>query len=376
MSLIKIFLVLIFILFPLGQLERLPLANPQIGLYGHDLVIMLVLGIWFWGKIKLGKFGKLVKLEKAILVFWLMALISFLLNVPSGKPRETIIALLYLLRWVAYAGLYFVVKEQKFKGLMFKGLIGAGVAAAILGLLQYFFYPDIRPLTVYGWDPHYYRVVGTYLEPGFAGLIFVLTIILIITRNWANWSNWAYWALLALCYSAFALTYSRSSYLAYLAGMGLIAYFKKSVKFFLVILGIFIFTLLVLPRPGGEGVKLERQASILSRFQSWQQGFSVFEKKPIFGVGFNFYRSAAGNAAFSHAGAGADNSFIFVLATTGIIGLFFYMRLFLKIIKNKAVSLPILASLMVLIVHSLFNNSLFYPWAMIWFWFLLASYGA
>ncbi len=381
----RLLLILLFFLFPFGQLTRISPVNSQIGCYFHDVIIVLILASWFIKKIKSGKLPKCGRIEKAIFAFWLTALISFLLNCPQRRLGEILIASFYLLRWGSYAGLYWVIKETAgLKEKVFKWLIGAGTAAAALGLIQYFIFPDLRLLTAAGWDPHLYRVVGTYLEPGFAGLIFVLTIILIINQlafinaDKEKKIKKFLWLLLAICYLAMALTYSRSAYLAYILGMTTIAIFKKSLKFFLLVISVFLLTLFLLPRPAGEGVNLTRQVSFWSRWQSWQQGFLIFRQKPIFGVGFNFYRYAAGNRSFSHAGAGTDNSFIFVLATTGILGLVFYSRLLLVIIKDKfltatSFSLAIGASLVALISHSLFNNSLFYAWVMIWFWIMIAT---
>lgn len=385
---IKFLFTLLLLLFPLGQLERIPLPNPQIGLYAHDLVIVALLVCWFGKKILLRErliVGKVGRVGKGILAFFTVAFISFLLNSFKRIPGEIFIAGLYLLRWISYATLHFVIREmrlvQLFNCSIVQLLVGVGFIAAFFGLGQYIFYPDIRPLTVYEWDPHYYRVVGTFLEPGFAGLIFVLTMILLFLRHWSNKSNRINWLPLAICYLAFALTYSRSAYFAYLIGMGIIAYFKKSWKFFVAVLLIFILTLAVLPRPYGEGVKLERQASVWARFRNWQQAFVIFKKNPVLGVGFNFYRYAARDYGFldkagwqySHAGAGADNSFLFVLATCGIVGLISFLYMIFNIFQKSKIL--IFATLGAILVHSLFNNSLFYPWIMIWLWILLDSHG-
>ncbi len=373
-------------LFPFGQLERIPLSNPQIGLYFHDLVIGLILAHWIAKKI-LNKQGLKLKIKgKAILTFWLAAFISFALGSFKRSSEEIFIAGLYLLRWGAYAGLYFVAREFKglkgLRSLIAKGLVGVGFTAAVLGLLQYVFYPDIRPLTVFDWDPHYYRVVATFLEPGFAGLIYVLGMVLLICQAWSKKIKRkpiTHYSLLITYYLAFSLTYSRSSYLAYLIAMAVVAWFKKSWKFFLAVILIFIFTLVVLPRPGGEGVKLERQASILSRFESWKQALITTKEKPLIGVGFNFYRYAARDHGFlnkaswqySHAGAGVDNSFLFVLSTTGIFGFIFYLLMIFRILRENRENLPVIASTIAVIIHSFFNNSFFYPWVMIWFWLVL-----
>ncbi|GAI81903.1 unnamed protein product, partial [marine sediment metagenome] len=137
--------------------------------------------------------------------------------------------------------------------------------------------------------------------------------------------------------------------------------------------------------PGGEGVRLERTATIQSRFGSWQQALIIFRDHPLLGVGFNTYRYAQRNYGFldqekwqtSHAEAGVDSSLLFVLATTGIIGFLVYswlgssvIRLSLSVVNAK-IGLVVLASVAALVCHSFFLNSLFYSWILAWLGIIL-----
>jgi hypothetical protein len=74
-----------------------------------------------------------------------------------------------------------------------------------------------------------------------------------------------------------------------------------------------------------------------------------------------------------------DNSFIFILATTGIPGLLAYLWLLkrqLEISKLYAIRYSAGASfaytLYAVIVHSFFNHTLFYAPVMLWLWLFLA----
>ena len=373
-----------------------------------DVVLAFMVTLWL-GR-KLIKREKIIPppLTKPILLFATCCLLSLLYNSSLLSGREAGVASLYLVRWVVYAGLYFVVYDlihnpkvkissAKLADQISNLLIGTGVAAAVLGLLQYIFIPDTRFLEKYGWDPHLYRVIGTFFDPGFLGAIFVLTLILIVILNWNKQNR----LLIAkqqtlfiakqqtlfifagiIVYLALALTYSRASYLAYLAGMGTIAWFKKSPRFFLAVAAAGIITVFLLPRPGGEGVRLERESTIKYRIINWKQSLTIVQKNPVFGVGFNAYRYAQRRYGFldipewqlSHAGAGADSSLLFILATTGIVGFSAYLWLWWKILRSK--NLIILASALALLVHSSFVNSLLYPWIMGWMWILLGSFSS
>lgn len=166
-KIIDILLLLYFSLFPFGQLVKIPLGIPEVNLYLADVIV----GI-------LGLIGVLWIIRKRMLwppVFKSMALFisaagfSLLVNLPRFQLREIIIASFYLVRLITYFGFYLVLyrfrKQVDFK----RCLIVCGMLLAVFGLGQYLIMPDMTSLTVFGWDPHYYRLVGTFLDPGFTG---------------------------------------------------------------------------------------------------------------------------------------------------------------------------------------------------------------
>jgi O-antigen ligase len=191
--------------------------------------------------------------------------------------------------------------------------------------------------------------------------------------------NYKNFFLMIIVYIVLALTYSRASWLAFFVGMTVIAFYKKSWKLFLFIAGILALTWFLIPQPTGEGGKLTRTYTIQSRFENYQQAVKIFKEKPILGVGFNtlrYYQKKQGflieeNWQTSQAGAGLDNSWLFVLSTSGILGFLGYLWICFKALGKFKKPL-IVASLLALFVHAFFLNSLFYPWVMAWIWILLA----
>lgn len=392
----KIILVLFFAylaLFPFGQLTKLPLQLikvPEIHLYLTDLVVAGLVGCWFgWRLAKREKFV-LPPLTKPILFFILVAGVSLLFNTPLLTDREVVVSGLYLLRWIFYAGLYFVIfdLQKHFNQLKWHSLsrflLMVGVTVAIFGLIQYVLWPDLKPLEILGWDPHYYRVVSTFLDPGFTGIILVLSLILLfLTSEEVDFTTTIRGVFLfVVLYLALALTYSRASYLAYVVGMGVISWMKKMPKLFVGVILLGALTLVILPQPVGEGGKLGRTYSLEARIENWQHALIISRDHPILGIGFNAYRYAQRDYGFleeekwqaSHSGAGADSSLLFVLATTGILGLLGYLGIWGKAVTEtkRADGMIVLASIAALFVHSLFLNSLFYPWVMAWMWILKA----
>ena len=288
-----------------------------------------------------------------------MGIISLINAIWHFLPIQVLGGGTYLLRWLVYAS-FSNVKIQLFKLLP---ILGFGMV--ILGLGQYLLYPDIRNLFPLGWDLHYYRVVGTLLDPGFIGLIFVFTLIYLVLNNFHKFT----WFL---TYLALALTYSRSSYLAFFMAFSWIAFKRKSWKIFAATFCILLSTLFLLPRGSdGEGVKLERTSSVWARADSWKTAWNIFAQNPILGVGFNTYRYAQNASTDSHAGAGTDSSLLLVLATTGIVGFVFYLKYLKYLWRLGTNDLVLSASLIAVFVHSLFLNSQFYPHVMLWIALLL-----
>ncbi|MCJ7804445.1 O-antigen ligase family protein, partial [Patescibacteria group bacterium] len=376
-------------LFPFGQLTKIPLNFldlPEVHLYLTDILVFLLVSSWLiWRLVNKKKKFVLPPLAKPIFLFTILALISLLVNILNFSVEEMIVAGLYLARWVFYAGLYFVLFDLKkeFKWLNWQNgrcfLIIIGSVVGIFGFIQYFLWPNLKALEVLHYDPHFYRVVGTFLDPGFTGLILVFTLLLIVDRWFEEKKKWLI-PLALVIYSALALTYSRASWLVFLLAVLLVSCFKKSWKFLLVILALMGATYFLLPRPAGEGGKIERTYTIEARLTNYRQALVIAKDHPLFGVGFNTYRYAQRNYGFldveewqvSHAGGGADASWLFVLATTGAFGFLSYLWLWGRALKETKKKTIVLVTILALIVHSLFLNSLFYPQIMAWFWILLA----
>jgi len=386
---IKIISTLFFIflvLFPFGQLTRIPLTflnSPDVHLYLIDIVLfLLVLGWGLWRFFVDRRKYQLPPLAKPIFLFVLIGGFSLIVNSPLFSGREVGVGFLYLLRWIFYAGLYFVLFDLKEKLSWLRKdlscfLMIIGSMVGIFALIQYFLWPNLKALEVLQYDPHFYRTVGTFLDPGFTGIILVLTLILMSVKN--SGKNWRLWGVWGIVYIALALTYSRASWLAFFVGMTVIAFYKKSWKLFLFIAGILILTWFLIPQPVGEGGKLTRTYTIQSRFENYQQAVKIIKERPILGVGFNtlrYYQKKQGflteeNWQTNQAGAGLDNSWLFILATTGILGFVSYLWLCWKAL-GRFKNILVVSSLTAVFIHSFFLNSLFYPWVMVWLWLLLS----
>jgi len=337
MKLNKLLIFCLFLVLPFGQFERLG----QTPLYLHDLIILFLIILNF----------KLIRFSRPLLYFLGCALFSMGLARFQLPLNDWLFSSLYLIRFTAIACLLPIFKALKPD--LKPYLKYLALALAILGLAQYLFLPDTRFLASLNWDDHYFRLISTVFDPSFLGLILVLGLILFNLQLFPS----------LILTTALFLTYSRSSYLS--LGAVIVAYSLATKRYiFLLFLLLFSF-LFFLPRPGGEGVKLERIFSINQRFDNYQEGIELFKKSPLIGLGFNTLRYYRQDYE-SRAAAGLDSSLLFVLTTTGLVGFGAFCYWLYSLWRKASITLKL--SLIAILVHSLFQNSFFYPLILIWLW--------
>jgi hypothetical protein len=259
--------------------------------------------------------------------------------------------------------------------------MAAGLGILLFGWLQYFYYPDLRHLTYLGWDDHINRLCGAFLDPGFTGILLTLASIFSIHKYLSERKNYYMFSAIFLVFGVL-FTYSRGSYLSLIAGVVMLIYFSKYSLRKIILLGIpiFLFFLLILPRPGGEGIRLERTYSVFARLTNYKETYEMWKSSPVFGIGFNnlcAYRLHKYPDAklTSHSCSGADSSLMMILATSGLVGLISFTRAFIRNVrrlKHLDESLLVYSSIGAVFVHSLFSNSMFYPWVVGWIALIVA----
>lgn len=363
---------LIVIALPLGEVARFTFNEVAITLL--DAVVATTVLFWIFFKKRIPH----SELKKPILIFASVLFISLIVNIPRLNTSELLVSSLYLLRWIFYALLFFVVLDlQLSKQKIEKAMTIGGAILVVIGYILYFLYPDLRNLRYAGWDEHLYRLFSTFLDPNFAGSFFVLYFLFLLNKLFTKKTLiFSFISLVTL--AAIVLTFSRSAYVMFMIGTVILLYFKGKKFFAAGLIGLFLVLIIIFGQLSirSEGTNLLRIASGEARLDSIRNAFTIFKDHLIFGVGFNSYRYAQRDYGFLneskmivHSGAGTDNSFLFILATSGIVGFAAFVYLLFKIISIKD---PLITSSMLgLIVNSLLVNSLFYPPIMFWLWILL-----
>ena len=362
---------LYLVVFPFGQLIRFEVFTGSYVFALHPVDIITGVLVFLWA---VGNFNwKLVK--KGPLVFIFALVFSWLFSLTIFTLPQTLIGLAYLSRLVTYLlfplvliRLFDCAREQK---LIFKSLITVIFFIGVFGWVQYFLYPDFRPFVVLGWDDHLYRLIGTFFDPGFTAILLVMGAItsLIYFLEKKSFPAVLVFAFLSV---TLAFTYSRAGYVAFISALGYIFFLRRKLKQF--VMGIVVFAVIIffLPRPSSSGVQLERLYSVWLRMSNYQETVKIWSTSPVFGVGYNNLCLARqqyfGNTGgISHSCSGSDSSLLLILATSGVVGLLVFFRLLgllYKVTKSSFYGRVFRACLIAVLVHSLFVNSLFYPWVM------------
>jgi len=384
-----ILLSLFFLTLSLGQLEKVTLYA-SVAIYLHEVIMGIWLMYWVFKKpLLISMFlHKIMTLPLSIRLFciWLVVgWLSALFN--QGSLIEP---LLFVSRIAFYFAFFFsitVVVSEKIISTAWikKGMFASGMYILYFGFLQYIFLPDTRFLLYQGWDDHYFRLISTILDPGFTGILFILNLFLLFQlwihheiKNKDRTSRFSQ-ALLAL--STFlltlgmSLTYSRATYLAFAisGGLTVILFFVQRKKVFtFLILGSLVFLLVslpLLPRPDGEGVKLERVSTIYARSSSAQSELKLLNPWQWV-IGKGMFVTASNqflDTTQQNHNRVPDNWLVMFITGSGLIGtsLFLWSVAQIALKQWRTNSLFWLGFIAVLI-HGLFNASLVYPFVLAW----------
>lgn len=339
----KITLYLTIIFFFFGQLFRLQIFNISIPVFEIVFLLLAILNL-FNQKITLKS------LRCHVVYFTIFSLLTLAIN--WLRYPFSLTSFLYWLRLVSMLSFFvFPLKIDKKIDTFFKIILWSNL---FFGFIQYFFWPDFTYFSTQNWDPHLYRLLSTFFDPTFTALIYLFFLLKIYFSKQSN-------LLLIPIYLGLALTYSRSSLIAFFIVFTFIAIKKNNLKIFFTTLLLVLLTIILLPRMPGEGTKLERTSSIKAKIINYQEGIKLYLTSPIFGVGYNNLPSIRPNSN-SHANSGFDSSLLTIAITTGLIGLFFFVKIFTTSLNPS--SLYWQSLLLTVFVHSLFANSLLYPWVL------------
>ena len=384
MGLLKKLFIFVLFLFLLGEIIRINFGNGVV-IKPLDIGISVLILSWLVFKFVKKQKIKQTNILVPVVLFVLSGLFSLIINNLHLSINEFLISFSYMLRWIAYAGVFFVVCDfdKDFKKKISKFLIIIGSIIVVLGYLQYFFYSSLKNLFYLGWDEHMYRLFSVFLDPNFAGAFFVLFFLFLINIFLKNKSI-SIGLLLALTLGAVFLTFSRSALIMLIASSSLLFILMNKKIWIAMLMGIVLLILVISSNYFNiENINLFRAVSSEARLETARNAIKIIQDHPIFGVGFNAYRYAQFRYGFrneaniiSHADASSDNSFLLVMATSGLVGFLFFLLLWFRILKCDMKNNPlVIVSVIGIFISSLFINSLFYSYIMFWLWVIIGLRG-
>lgn len=388
---INLLAVIISICFLFSQIIRIQLGNGLVfSILDISVGIILVFGfLWFIYK-KKSSFLLKDRIKKGIVFFSSIIILSLLLNINSLNLQQFFISSLYILRWISYAFIFILVFDlnKRVKKKIEKIMLLTGVFFVLAGYIQFAYYQELKNLFYLGWDEHMYRLFGVFFDPNFSGIFLSLFLLFLVNKrlqtsiNPLTKNKLFFSILIAFTLGALILTFSRSAFVVFILTFMIFFSLIGKKKWIIIPLIFIIFIGIIFSqRFYIESINPFRTTSTKARLASMKEGIEIFSRKPIMGVGFNSYRYSQLQYGYrkqvdidrSHADAGADNSFLFILATTGIVGFATYLYMLFSIFKNVYRSPLALSSIIGICVASMFTNALFFPPLMLWMWLILGT---
>lgn len=341
-----------------GQLLRFDFFG--LPLYLHDILIVLILSRTVLDRrpeqsssrdteggrtVLMGTTG--IKLFLAGLALgWLFAFTQYRLS-------ELIIPTLYTLRLLSYLALYYVLKQLNYH-IPRSIILISGLVILSIGLVQYFYLPDMRIFQHLGWDDHLNRLTLPHFDPTFTAVMLGLALL-------STLKSTPRISLLApLSYTlGILLTYSRSVWLSLV--FTAVVFFRPK-KYILILIPILLVGILLLPKRFGEGTNLLRTYSIESRLSSDLTYLRDYNYSLLVGRGLNTLILDNGGGERPNHATGPNNSYLYILVTTGLLGLIGWVLIWRDIYRTSRYK----PMLLFFFLASLFNNVMLYPFAILW----------
>ncbi len=388
----------------LGSLGRIP-GVEVLGKAGAvTLLDLVLLPLWLLLVVTLARGTRRWRLDgfaRAWLGFVAIAALGTLLAGPKWDLSlgQHLGVAAFLIRWVAYAGFYLLIATDPDPDAAgreaWAKIERAVLVILVLGFVQVLFLPSLGAtlmrLTGMVWDDQGRRLVSTVLDPNFAGTLFAMVLLMRLAREAEGLRTDR--RVLALLLAGIVLTLSRSTWIA-LAGTFVLLLWWRGLRGPLrrLALGGALLLVPVLPLVIAFGTafnKFSVDASALLRLVAWLRSGILLRDNPLLGVGFNAAGPAQRAYGWETIGGGVtslDGGLLFVAVLTGLLGLTAYCLMlgaFLAAARRswrsaelpaeqRAFALGAALSLVLVLVQSLFTNTLLNTLVMLPLWVLQA----
>lgn len=320
----RLSLIIAALALPFGVVARIVIYDGLINIFLFELAWAVWVALSMRGALRSRTVH--TQLWYATLLLVLSVGMSATFHATDYSLSSQLIATLYALRLL----LYFIglACAASLTGLETRAttLIHAVIALLILGcLIQFGALPDLSMLQSAGWDPHRYRIVGSFLDSSVTAAMLGMSLLYTARATHMPYRRLIGVTLLGL----FVLTYARGAYVAAIVASLWLLHSWKTMRVFAAIVALCVIVIVAAPKPQGEAGKLLRTSTIESRMRDWREGYRIWHNHPVLGIGYNHirdfkstgYQKRAQVDGYDHAGASFHNSFLMIAATLGIVGL-------------------------------------------------------
>lgn len=378
-----------------GQITR-------IGDFGvlTDFLIPIYLGFWLLTRDRKKPFPYSSTI--LLVAIWLIYLLGNLLINLNFIPAVggELGSVLYWVRLAAYMSLllplidYRAQNPERVDNQLWYMVFVSSVILSILGFIQLILFPDFSFMAQYGWDPHQGRLLSTWYDPnflgGFLGLagVIILSRVLVFLKENKFWDNkniilLSSWIIgLVVVFGALMLTYSRSALLAFLIGVTAVTILVSRKTFVIVMI---ILSIVVMSNPRLQSriqgaIQIDVTASL--RIQSWRETLDDIDRNPIWGIGYNTIKYQTIVPSELNSASGRDSSLLTLWLTGGIVGLGLFILIIInsilkawqkvsKLGLERVWGVATIAGCALILAHSMFVNSIFFPHILIFILFFL-----
>lgn len=361
--------------------------------------------------------------------FALVAVVSFV-KAEALKP-----SVLELARYVSYALMFIVLYKINFSKeqykLFLKALIASVTLTGLFGVVQFFFNYSLNTAGIYAMPGVKGRVDSTLINPNYyaAFLNLFLPISLLLASSYfkekkATLLTFAFFSLLLI---NLVLTYTRAATLVLVICLALVfcfipkTFFKGLIRPTVLIAMILLLVVVnLLPgvanrtysgvigvvqvvapnafkadpnkadvkKPEEKALELNTERAVNSRLTLWKTGLKMFQENPVLGVGignyyvrYNDYVKKYPELNIGVESYSVHNSYIKVLAETGVIGLLAFLAIYVVLVIkllgwyfrrtqwiDKLVGLGVLFGALSYMMQNFSNNLIFIPQLNTVFW--------
>lgn len=298
-----------------------------------------------------------------IFVFWIG-----LITILKGNKAYLLLGLGYVFRLFLYILAFysftlFLFKNKEKKNIFIKRINFFYLFFIFVLLIQYIFFPDLTVMKYIGWDPHYKRLVGSFLDPYLsASLLGLLSFFAYRRREY--FLSFVFFVLLVL-------TNSRAGIFSFIVAF-FITSRKKIGGSALILLPVLIIVLFSLN--SGIAGRITRVETIESRVFDYKQGFKFFIYSPIIGNGYAslIQFREENKKPFKHSmgeynpKGSFHSSYLTILGIGGLVGFVF----FIMFIKKLVELFPFKEFYLFIGIFSFFDNVLLHPLVLLYISFI------